>query len=964
MITREILDRTDGTVLSVTSRETRVLAGEPTLWVVAAGSMAVFGAEVEDGFPAGPRRLLFRGGRRAALFTVRGAHARAPRLVAAPVGDAQVLAYTLDEAWAILREEPELVRPLLSSWVASLTAPMAAHGPPRSAVRIEDPGVLTLAPGESARTPEPGLWAIVEAGRVLVRGATETTVSTSDGPVPCAEALWLEAPEGARVRFVLPQDLADSAALRAGLVRLEALALEELERRRSEEEAAERARLRERAARQARHEAGATRELERSLAAEGVAPERATPLLTAVGAILDTLDVEVRPAGAAEIGRRHTDEVDAVARASGVRIRRVLLDGTWWEDDCGPLLAFQGEARTPVALLPDARLRYALFDPIERASTPLTPELAATLDPKAITWYRPLPARKLGLRDLLRYSLHGRTPDLVRMAGTAALATLLGMVLPLATAAVMDTAIPGANPRLLLELGLALLAAGLGQTVFRLAQGFLAVRMAARARTASLCAVWDRLLGLRPAFFRRFASGDLLDRAMAVHTVGERLSGATLGALFAGLMALLNFGLLCVYSAGLALLAALVALLCAVAAAIAAGLIRKRAVALREADGALTGFKVQAVQGAAKLRVAAAERRVFTQWMRRFSERTRLAAGIARVEDGAAVASLVLSSLSTVALFGLAYGRLGGGTSGGLSLGAFLAFMAAYGTFVAGATSLSNTLVGLFDTLTVAGRIQPILDEIPETSGGLADPGPLAGGVSVEHVTFRYREDGPQTLADVSVHAEPGEFVAIVGPSGGGKSTLLRLLLGFESPSSGAVYYDGMDLTGLDVRAVRRQLGIVLQGSRLGQGSVRQNLSAGGELSLEEAWDAVRKAGLEPDLRAMPMGLDTIVSEGGTNLSGGQRQRLLIARALVHRPKLILFDEATSALDSTTQAIVNEELARMNVTRMLIAHRLSTVRGADRIYVMDRGRVVQAGTFEELSAAEGLFARMLARQLA
>jgi ATP-binding cassette subfamily C protein len=261
-------------------------------------------------------------------------------------------------------------------------------------------------------------------------------------------------------------------------------------------------------------------------------------------------------------------------------------------------------------------------------------------------------------------------------------------------------------------------------------------------------------------------------------------------------------------------------------------------------------------------------------------------------------------------------------------------------------------------------RAQPILEAVPEVDLSKADPGKLTGKIAVERVTFRYRDDGPLTLDEVSICAEPGEFVAFVGGSGSGKSTLFRLLLGFETPESGTIYYDGQDLAGLDIEAVRRQLGVVLQSGRIASASLFENIAGGAQITLDEAWEAARMAGLADDIAAMPMAMHTVVSEGGGNLSGGQRQRLAIARALALKPRILLFDEATSALDNRTQAIVSESLDRLQVTRFVIAHRLSTIRNADRIYVLQAGRVVQQGRFEALANEEGLFAQLMARQVA
>jgi len=267
------------------------------------------------------------------------------------------------------------------------------------------------------------------------------------------------------------------------------------------------------------------------------------------------------------------------------------------------------------------------------------------------------------------------------------------------------------------------------------------------------------------------------------------------------------------------------------------------------------------------------------------------------------------------------------------------------------------------NTLVKSTRIKPILEAEPEVSKLKSDPGAFVGSITLSHVDFRYTASGPKILDDLSIHVSPGEFVALAGPSGGGKSTILRLLLGFEIPDSGTILFDGQDLAGLDVMAVRRQLGVVLQSGFVAAGSIFENIAGSALVTVDEAWEAAADAGFADDIKNMPMGMYTIVSEGGTNLSGGQRQRLLIARALVTRPRILLLDEATSALDNRTQAIVTESLRRRRVTRIVIAHRVSTIKDADQIYVLDEGRIVDRGTFDELADRKGLFASMIARQM-
>jgi len=384
-----------------------------------------------------------------------------------------------------------------------------------------------------------------------------------------------------------------------------------------------------------------------------------------------------------------------------------------------------------------------------------------------------------------------------------------------------------------------------------------------------------------------------------------------------------------------------------------------------ELKGRFFGLLVQLINGVSKLRVAAAEERAFGQWARAYAELARLELRQARIQDHVQVANVALATGSAIALFAVAAALVrDAGAGPAITTGVFLAFNVAFGTFISSTVGLSNTITDVMAIAILRERAKPILEELPEVNERKADPGLLQGRLEIDHVVFQYRDDGPIILDGVSVRAEPGEFIALVGPSGSGKSTLLRLILGFETPQSGSIFFDGQELGGLDVYSVRRQLGVVLQQGRINSGSLFENIVCGTQIPLNDAWEAARATGFEDEIAAMPMGMHTIISEGGTNLSGGQRQRLLLTRALVHKPRLLMLDEATSALDNQTQAVVSESLEQLAVTRIVIAHRLSTIRKADRIYVVESGRIAQQGSFDELSQQEGLFARLMARQMA
>jgi ATP-binding cassette subfamily C protein len=375
------------------------------------------------------------------------------------------------------------------------------------------------------------------------------------------------------------------------------------------------------------------------------------------------------------------------------------------------------------------------------------------------------------------------------------------------------------------------------------------------------------------------------------------------------------------------------------------------------------------MNGIAKLHIAGAEERAFAAWSQKFARQVKLELSTQAIEDFVVLFNTIMPIATSGLLFWFAIRMLDRPQAPGVeaitfSLGTFLAFNTAFSKFTQGTTLLSNTVTEVLQVIPQWQRTQPILQSVPEIDLTKADPGRLTGRIEIDRISFRYQLDAPLILDNITIQAAPGEFIALVGASGSGKSTILRLLLGFESPQTGAVFYDGQDLAGLDVDAVRRQFGVVLQHGQLTAASIFENIAGSGLVTLDEAWTAARMAGLAEDIEQMPMQMHTMVSEGGGNISGGQRQRLLIARALVHKPQLLLFDEATSALDNTTQAIVSKSLEQLQVTRVVIAHRLSTIQNADRIYVLQGGQIVQQGKFAELAATPtGLFARLMARQL-
>jgi NHLM bacteriocin system ABC transporter ATP-binding protein len=690
-------------------------------------------------------------------------------------------------------------------------------------------------------------------------------------------------------------------------------------------------------------------------------PVAGNALLAACQAVGERAGIEFQPAPSWEVERRVRDPLSSICRASRVRQRRVALRANWWRSSGAPLLGYLNDDKRPVALLPIAHTRYELFDPASGQRVVVDEGVSASIEPLAFELYRPSPDRAMTLGDLGRLALTYARGDIARLLLTALAGGLLGLVTPLALAKIFSDVIPMAVPANILPLLTTLVAFTLASTFFDLTRAIALIRIGGRTNVALQATVIDRLLALQVPFFRRFAVGDLAMRAGAINAARELLSGTVITTLLAGSFSVVNLVLLFYYSWQLTLVALATQLLSiAFTSALAIATIRVER-RRQAANGVVAGLIFEIIGGIAKLRVAGAEGRAFAVWARKFRIESELAYRAGVYENWVEVFNSVLPIVSRTLLLGTTGYLLTSGIA--VHTGDFVAFNAAFGAFLGAGIQMSSTLINALHIVPIMERARPILEARLETSAAKPDPGELTGQIEISHVSFRYKADGPAILRDVSLRAAPGQFVALVGPSGSGKSTLLRLLLGFEQPESGAIFFDEQELGLVDLTAVRSQMGVVLQSSRLLAGDMFQNIVGSSPLTLDDAWAAAEMAGLAGDIREMPMGMNTVVSEGGSTLSGGQRQRLMIARALVRRPRIVLFDEATSALDNRTQEIVTTSLANMQATRIVIAHRLSTVRHADRIFVMEAGQVVQQGSYEELAQAPGLFARMMARQV-
>ena len=963
--------QSEGTKQLIEGNTPLLLDDPESVWIVESGAVEVFAVELAGGEPAGARYFVFTARPGAALFGLDLAKdGSGLGLLAVGTVNTQLLKVPVDSLLG-QATDPDLreqVVDLIEGWVAGLTGGLTDGQSLQTDLQIVPREPLTLAQGQRARPQKGVVWVTLEEGEALFLGQAGLGARLVGRPFPLAEAAWLQAGGPAKLSAAGTPEIVTADGLRQDLAIYHRSILEAQRQRLTAAVAAEADRLQdeiayERAIRQ-RALTDLAEVLDRRATAERV-PIAPDPLLVAcrlVGAA-DGIEIQSPPR---QEGEQRRDPLTLIAKASRVRLRQVRLTSTWWRNESGPMLGFTAEGRRPVALLPVGqvgRRGFELVDPGAGTRTRVNWESAAGLAADAWVFYRPFPDRVIGVRDVLTFGLRGCRDDLAWVVVFGALIGLLATFTPIATGIIFDTLIPQALGSRLIQLAIALVLAAIAGAFFQIIRGIAIMRIEAKIDASVQAAVWDRLLSLPTTFFRDYSAGDLANRAMGIDQIRQILTGTTITSILASIFSIISFGVLFYYDLKLALVAAVLSLIASAMTVLSSWIQLGYQRRLTTVQGRISGMVFQFLTGIAKLRVAGAEARAFSVWAGAFAEQKRLSF---RAQVVSALFSVFSSSWPIVATLIIFATVAPSVTSAqpALSTGSFLAFLAAFSQFLVAMLTTGVAINSILQCIPLYERARPIFRTLPEVDVAKTDPGVLSGAIEVSHVAFRYRSDLPLVLHDVSLQIRPGEFVALVGPSGAGKSSILRLLLGFDSPESGSIYYDGHDLAGLDTEAVRRQMGVVTQDSKVMAGTIFANIIGSAVLSQDDAWEAARLAGIDEDIRTMPMGMYTYISEGGSTFSGGQLQRLMIARAIAGKPRILLFDEATSALDNRTQAIVSRSLETLQATRIAIAHRLSTIQKADRIFVIVAGRIVQAGTFSDLMATPGPFADLARRQLA
>jgi NHLM bacteriocin system ABC transporter ATP-binding protein len=953
----------DGTKETPPANVPFALADPRAVWVVESGKLDVFLVTLRNGEPFGARHHVLRLEAGGAVFGV-----------GSPLPDVGLFATATPQTTIIHSTQSRLIEMamlagsdlplrLLEGWITQFGAALSkdvAHG-----------ALTTLEPGTTVVLPEQSRTIVPKQGVVWITHRKGESQFLSDPALPSvngkyyfpvAKHGWLKAAPQSEISSIDSRSLIALDSELNSLQKFNSLAMSFLARRIREEDAKEQERLRVRAEADLDrlHSSflrlsAPIREVAELAEADGALPNT---LLSACEVIGKRLHITIK----APIEMALPDPVAAIAKASAIRVRSVALKGQWWKQDGGPLLAFQEKSKTPLALLPRSVQGYEAYDPVERHTYPVTAEVAATLRPFAFVFYRPLPPTKISAWDLLKFGMVGSRRELWVIAIMGIAAGLMAIITPFATGIIFDNLIPSSDRSQLKQMAGFLLLIASAASMFAFTRGFASLRLEGKLDACLQAALWDRLLSLPVSFFRDFSSGDLAQRSLGITIIRQTLTGSTLSAILGGIFSVFSFALLFYYSWKLALIATLL-VLAAVAVSVFCGTLQvRRQRQVSTLNGRISGLLLQFIHGIAKFRVSGTEGRAFAAWSREFSDKKQVAIRAGRISNALTIFNSVYPLACYLVIF-YCYQALEDSSRHGVTTGQFLAFLAAFTQFLTAALLLSSALAAALSVVPVYERSKPILRALPEVTEAKAAPEELSGAIEISNVWFRYKAEMPPVLRDLSLKIAPGQFVAIVGGSGSGKSTLLRLLLGFETPESGAVFLDRHDLSGLDLQAVRQQIGVVLQSSRPINGSIFQNIIGSAPLTVNDAWEAAQLAGIEDDIRRMPMGMHTHLGDGGGSISGGQRQRLMIARAIVKRPRILLFDEATSALDNQTQATVMRSLESLQSTRIVIAHRLSTIMKADAIFVLETGKVVQTGTYEELIAVPGAFRDLAQRQM-
>ncbi len=880
----------------------------------------------------------------------------------------------------LLEVDHYILKGLIEKWIQKNIDKICKEKPPRVHEMLDQMGTYKLAKGELAYPTRGIVWGFLEEGEILKYGNSQTDSLEQglDFYFPISNHLWIEV-QSAEVQLRVLSTLEafkEEIFFMLALNNLQDHFYDRLVKNLVSEQENENTRIQEKFALE-HSNLGRTLQQIGSIVNHDKRQGKDfkvidnqvinNNLFTACQIIGDAVNFQFEaPKHLESYNHSTTNQLFAIAQASKVRVRKIILRGVWWKEENGHLLAFRKEDNRPVALIQRTSNSYVMKDPETGEETPVNHKVVGKLEPISYMFFYGFGEQMTTVRKLVRFALQGIKSDAGYLILAALAGSVIGLLVPILSGIIFDDVIPTADKSLHLEVFLILIMIAFITAGLQLMQGVLQLRVETKSSINAQAGVMDHLMRLPVTFYKKYSAGDLTHRALSIDYIRQILSSTVMTAVLTGAFSVVNLVLLFYYDSGMAWIGLGLALIAIVFVLVVGWFKLKYDRQISNAQGELQGFLFEFLSGISKIRNTAGEKRIFTLWAQRFARLKQLGFSSGTYQNMVETFNRSYPLLTNIFFFGFIYYVVTNATSmtSMISVGAFMAFVTAFNRFLNDSLSMSLTLINSLNIATLYERVKPILEEVPESNEESTDPGELSGDIEMNSVSFRYFEEQPLILKDVSFKVKAGEMVAFVGPSGSGKSTIMRLLLGFEEAEAGSIYYDGDAYESMNKELVRRQIGVVLQHGALMAGSIYQNIVGNSELTLEDAWEAARLAGMEEDIKQMPMEMHTVVSEGGGTFSGGQRQRLMIARAIVHKPRLIFMDEATSALDNRTQAIVSESLEKLQATRIVIAHRLSTIEKADRIYVLDKGEIVEFGSFDELMEKDGTFSKLAKRQIA
>ncbi len=655
--------------------------------------------------------------------------------------------------------------------------------------------------------------------------------------------------------------------------------------------------------------------------------------------------------------KRPAEQLKYCLRPYGLMSRTIELEEGWYRDAFGPVLAFTKEDNMPVALLPDHIIGYRFKDPVTGKIRKLNRSTSALFDKEALCFYRPLPQKKLTIPDLLIYMKDCiSVSDLVMIVAATVSISLVGLLMPRITRFLTGPVLNSGRQNILIPIAIAMICIAFSSQLISSIRGLIQGRLDIKTSLGVQASMMMRLMALPANFFRKYSPGELKSRSSSVNNLCSLMMSMILNTGLTSLTSLVYVGQIFNFAPALVIPSLIIVVVTVVFSIVSTLMQIKINRKMMECTAKESGLSYGLITGVQKIRLSGSEKRVFAKWMNVYSEGAELTYNPPLFIKLNPVISTAISLAGNIVLYYM-------GMKSNVDPSSYYAFTSAYGMLMGAFMSVSGIALSAAQIQPILEMAEPFLKTEPETSQDKEIVTKINGSIELNHVSFRYTDETPYVINDISLRIKSGEYVAIVGSTGCGKSTLVRLLLGFEKPEKGAIYYDGKDMAGLDLPSLRRKIGTVMQDAGLFQGDIYSNIVISApQLTVDDAWNAAEKAGIADDIRAMPMGMNTMISEGQGGISGGQRQRLMIARAIAPKPKLLIFDEATSALDNKTQKQVSEALDAMGCTRIVIAHRLSTIKHCDRILVLEGGKITEEGTYDELIEKDGFFAELVKRQ--